>query len=70
MQHESQIMTVMSNQSFEMNSVKEAGSNSGEGLFPGRCLAEQPGVYHCTIVIVLLWKEVGGESGLKKLIEL
>ena len=53
-----------------MNSVKEAGSNSGEGLFPGRCLTEQPGVYHCTIVIVLLWKEVGGESGLKKLIEL
>ena len=70
MQHESQIMTVMSNQSFEMNSVKKAGSNSGEGLSPGRCPTEQPGVYHCAIVIVLLWKEVGGESGLKKLIEL
>ena len=26
-----------------MNDVKEAGTNSGEGLLPGRCPAEQQG---------------------------
>ena len=36
-------MSVMSNQSFSMNSVKETGTNSGEGLSPGRCPTEQNG---------------------------
>ena len=33
----------MSNQSFSMNGVKEAETNSGEGLPPGSCLTEQQG---------------------------
>ena len=33
----------MSKQSFSMNSVKEARTNSGEGLSPGRCSTEQQG---------------------------
>ena len=36
-------MSVMSNQSFSMNRVKEAGNNSGKGLSPGRCPTEQQG---------------------------
>ena len=38
-----QNMSVMSNQSFLMNDVKKAGTNSGEGLSPGRCPNEQHG---------------------------
>ena len=44
-------MSVMSNQSFKMNDVKEAGVNSGDGLSPGRCPTEQqggPGRHHTT----------------------
>ena len=33
----------MSNQSFSINSVKEAGNNSGKGLSPSRCPTEQQG---------------------------
>ena len=33
-------MSVMSNQSISMNGVKEARTNSGEGLSPGRCPTE------------------------------
>ena len=36
-------MSVMSSQSFLMNCVKEAGTNSGEGLSPGRWPTEQQG---------------------------
>ena len=60
-------MSVMSNQSFSVNGVKEAGTNSGEGLSPGMCPIKQQGG---PVVIVLLQKEVGSESGLNKLIEL
>ena len=62
-----QNMSVISNQSFSMNGVKEAGTNSGEGLSPGRCPTEQqsgPGCHRT------MRKEVGGESRLKRLIEL
>ena len=43
-------MSVMSNQSISMNSVKEARTNHGEGLSPGRCPTEQQGgpSRHCT----------------------
>ena len=50
-----QNMSVMSNQSFSLTGVKEAGTNSGE-VGP--------------VVMVLLRKEVRGGNGLKKLIEL
>ena len=33
----------MSNESFSINSVKEAGTNGGENLSPGRCPIEQQG---------------------------
>ena len=33
----------MSNHRFSMNGVKEAGTNSGEGLMPGWCPTEQQG---------------------------
>ena len=36
-------MSVMSNQSFSVNGVKEAGTNSGEGLSPGMCPIKQQG---------------------------
>ena len=36
-------MSVMSNQSFSMSGVKEAGTNSVEGLSPGRCPTERQG---------------------------
>ena len=36
-------MSVISNHSFSINGVKEAGTNSGEGLSPGRCRTEQQG---------------------------
>ena len=36
-------MSVMSNQSISMNGVKEARSNSDEGLSPGRCPTGQQG---------------------------
>ena len=52
-----------------MNGVKEAGTNSGEGLSPGRCPTEQQGGQR-RVVIVQLYMEVGGESRLKKFIEL
>ena len=44
-------MSVMSNQSISMNGVKEARTNSGEGLSPGRSLTEQQGEssHHRTI---------------------
>ena len=38
-----QNMSVMSNQSFSMNGVKEAGTNSGEGLSPSKCPTKQQG---------------------------
>ena len=44
-------MSVMSNQSISMNGVKEARTNSGEGLSPSRCPTEQqggPGRNHTT----------------------
>ena len=44
-------MSVMSNQSFTMNGVKEAGTKSGEGLLPSWCPTEQhgrPGRHHTT----------------------
>ena len=60
-------MSVMSNQSISMNGVKEARSNSGEVFRPaGVPLNSRVG----SVVIVLLRKKVGGESGLEKLIEL
>ena len=34
-------MSVMSNQSFSMNRMKKAGTNSGEGVLPGRSPTEQ-----------------------------
>ena len=50
-----------------MNGVKEARSNSGEVFRPaGVPLNSRVG----SVVIVLLRKKVGGESGLEKLIEL
>ena len=58
-------MSEMSNQSFSMNSVKEAGANIGEG--PARCPTEQQGgssSHHTTA------KGGRRRSGLKKLIEL
>ena len=57
----------MSNQSFSMNRVKEAGSNSGECILPCRYSTEQQSRAgrDCTSL-----KEGRGESGLKKLIEL
>ena len=44
-------MSVMSNHSFSMNGVKEAGTNSGEGLSPGKCSTEQQGGLgrYCTL---------------------
>ena len=60
-------MSVMSNQSISMNGVKEARTNSGEGLSPSRCPTEQQGG---PVLIILLQKEVGEESDLKKLIKL
>ena len=36
-------MSIMLNQSISMNGVKEARTNSGEGLLPGRCPTEQQG---------------------------
>ena len=42
-------MSVMPNQSFSMNNVKEAGGNSGEDLSPGRCSIEQQGGPSCHI---------------------
>ena len=36
-------MSVMSNQSISINGVKEARTNSGEGLSPDRCSTEQQG---------------------------
>ena len=44
-------MNVMSNHIFEMNSVKKALNNSGEGHSPGRCPTENPLGYHYTIFI-------------------
>ena len=40
-------MNAISNQSFSINGVKEAGTNSGEGLSPGSCLSEQQGGPSC-----------------------
>ena len=61
-----QYMSVMSNQSFSMNSMKKAGTNSGEGVLPGSSPTEQDSRF----VLVLLRKEIGESTGLKKLIEL
>ena len=43
-------MSVMSNQIFSMNGVKEAGTSSDKGLCPSRCPTEQQGGpgCHCT----------------------
>ena len=44
-------MSIMSNQSFSMNDVKKAGTNSGEDISPGRCPTEQqsgPGRHRTT----------------------
>ena len=60
-------MSVMSNQNFTMYSVREAGTNRGNVFHPaGVPLNNRVGL----IVIVLLQKEVGGESDLNKLIKL
>ena len=60
-------MSGMSNQGCAMNDIKGAGTNSSEGLSSeGVPLNNRVG----SVVIVLLRKEVGGESGLKKLIKL
>ena len=42
----------MSNQSFSMNSMKKAGTNSGEGVLPGSSPTEQDSrfVRSCTTV--------------------
>ena len=45
-------ISVMSNQSISMKGVKEARTNSGEGLSPGRCPTEQqsrPGRHRTTV---------------------
>ena len=34
---------ILKNMSFSMNGVKEAGNNSGEGLWSSRCPTEQQG---------------------------
>ena len=44
-------MSAMSKLSLSMNAVKEAGTNSGEGLLPSRCATEQqsgPGRHRAT----------------------
>ena len=43
-----QYMSVMSNQSFSMNSMKKAGTNSGEGVLPGRSPTEQDSRFGCS----------------------
>ena len=40
-------MSVMSNQSFSMNGVKEARTNGCKSLSPGRCPTEQQGGPSC-----------------------
>ena len=53
-------MSVIANQNLSMNRVKETETNGGECFSLGRV---------APVVIVLLQREIGGESGLKKLIE-
>ena len=40
-------MNVITNHSFSMYGMKEAGTNSGEGLSPGKCPTEQQGWPSC-----------------------
>ena len=51
----------------KMNDAKEAETNSDKALSPSCCPTKQHGG---AVVIVLLRKKVGGESGLKKVVEL
>ena len=60
-------MIVMSSQSFSMDGMKEAGSNSGEYLSRDRCSTEQQGGLICHRSTVT---GVEGQRGLKKLIGL
>ena len=41
-------MSVMSNQSFSMISMKKAGTNSGEGVLPGSSPTEQDSRFVCS----------------------